>query len=164
VALGLLMASKLLNVQVGVLCRLGGWRLAVAGGRKAAGWAEAAGARTASRLAGVFASFACTPPLHLSHASPSRLTAAAAASAAALACPWALQVPFLLKYTIDSLTADPTALTPATVAGVLALTPPALIVGYGVARAGATLCNELRNAVFAQARDAHQCTPLSSCR
>lgn len=53
---------------------------------------------------------------------------------------------------MDSLAADPTALTPATVAGVLALTPPALIVGYGVARAGASLCNEARNAVFAQAR------------
>lgn len=63
-----------------------------------------------------------------------------------------LQVPFLFKYTIDSLTADPTALTPATVAGVLALTPPALIVGYGVARAGASFCNEARNAVFAKAR------------
>lgn len=60
-------------------------------------------------------------------------------------------MPFLFKYTIDSLTADPTALTPATVAGVLALTPPALIVGYGVARAGAAFCNEARNAVFAKA-------------
>ena len=59
-------------------------------------------------------------------------------------------MPFLFKYTIDSLAADPSALTPAAVAGVLALTPPALIVGYGVARAGASLCNELRNAVFAQ--------------
>ncbi|PRW21021.1 ABC transporter B family member mitochondrial [Chlorella sorokiniana] len=58
-----------------------------------------------------------------------------------------VQVPFLFKYTIDSLTADPTGLTPATVAGVLALTPPALIVGYGVARAGASFCNEARNAV-----------------
>jgi ABC transporter ATM len=61
-----------------------------------------------------------------------------------------MQVPFLFKYTIDSLTADPTGLTPATVAGVLALTPPALIVGYGVARAGASFCNEARNAVFAK--------------
>ncbi|KAL4420535.1 hypothetical protein ABPG75_010191 [Micractinium tetrahymenae] len=61
-----------------------------------------------------------------------------------------IQVPFLFKYTVDSLAADPSALTPATVAGVLALTPPALIVGYGVARAGASLCNEGRNAVFAQ--------------
>lgn len=66
------------------------------------------------------------------------------------AIPAATQVPFLFKYTIDSLTADPTALTPATVAGVLALTPPALIVGYGVARAGASFCNEARNAVFAK--------------
>lgn len=60
------------------------------------------------------------------------------------------QVPFLFKYTVDSLAADPSALTPAAVAGVLALTPPALIVGYGVARAGASFCNEARNAVFAQ--------------
>lgn len=35
-------------------------------------------------------------------------------------------------------------------AGVLALTPPALIAGYGVTRAGASLCNEARNAVFAK--------------
>lgn len=68
-----------------------------------------------------------------------------------ISCPNQVQVPFLFKYTVDSLTADPTALTPATVMGVLALTPPALIVGYGVARAGAALCNEARNAVFAQA-------------
>ncbi|KAL4855557.1 ABC transporter B family member 25 [Chlorella vulgaris] len=58
-----------------------------------------------------------------------------------------VQVPFLFKYIVDSMTADPTGLTPATVAGVFALTPPALIVGYGVARAGASLCNEARNAV-----------------
>jgi ABC transporter ATM len=59
-------------------------------------------------------------------------------------------VPFLFKYTVDALTADPTAVTPASVAGVVALTPAALIVGYGVARAGAALCNEARNAVFAK--------------
>jgi hypothetical protein len=58
------------------------------------------------------------------------------------------------------MTADPTGLTPATVAGVFALTPPALIVGYGVARAGASLCNEARNAVFAQARWAALCASL----
>ena len=69
------------------------------------------------------------------------------------------QVPFLFKYTVDSLAADPTAHTPATVAGVLALTPPALIVGYGVARAGASLCNEARNAVFAQVGLSRQLRP-----
>ena len=85
---------------------------------------------------------------------PCLLSASASYCRGCPALPLGLQVPFLLKYTIDSLTADPTALTPATVAGVLALTPPALIAGYGVARAGATLCNELRNAVFAQASNA----------
>ena len=61
-----------------------------------------------------------------------------------------VQVPFLFKYTIDALTADPSGTTPATFLGVAALTPAALITCYGVARAGASLCNESRNAVFAQ--------------
>lgn len=51
---------------------------------------------------------------------------------------------------MDALTADPSGLTPASVGGVLALTPAALVAGYGLARAGASLCNELRNAVFAK--------------
>ena len=61
-----------------------------------------------------------------------------------------VQVPFLFKYAIDTLTQDPTGTTPATVLGIAACTPPTLIILYGVARAGASLCNEARNAVFAQ--------------
>lgn len=54
----------------------------------------------------------------------------------------------MFKYAVDGLTIDPsggTAVGPA-----LALTPAALIVGYGAARAGSALCNELRNATFAK--------------
>ncbi|GAB4819644.1 hypothetical protein N2152v2_006690 [Parachlorella kessleri] len=61
-----------------------------------------------------------------------------------------VQVPFIFKYTVDALTADPTGLTPASIGGVLALTPAALVMGYGVARAGSAFCNEMRNAVFAK--------------
>ena len=59
-------------------------------------------------------------------------------------------MPFFFKWAVDGLTADPTGTTP--VCGALiALTPPAMLVMYGVSRAGASLCNELRNAVFAKA-------------
>lgn len=61
-----------------------------------------------------------------------------------------VQVPFLMKYAIDSLALDPSGATPATVFGVAALTPAALLIGYGAARAGASLCSEARNAVFAK--------------
>eukprot|EP00887_Chlorella_sp_A99_P007179 scaffold2.g7179.t1 len=57
-----------------------------------------------------------------------------------------VQVPFLFKYAVDALAVDPSGLTPATVGSALALTPAALIVGYGAARAAASLCGELRNA------------------
>jgi len=62
-----------------------------------------------------------------------------------------IQVPFLFKYTIDALNLDPSGATPASLSlGLLVATPATLIVGYGAARAGASLCNELRNAVFAK--------------
>jgi ABC transporter ATM len=60
-----------------------------------------------------------------------------------------VQVPFLFKYTIDALAADPTGAAPAASLAGLALAPPALALAYGAARAGAAACNELRNAVFA---------------
>lgn len=41
-------------------------------------------------------------------------------------------------------------MTPALVGGTIALIPSTLILGYGAARMGASLCNELRNAVFAR--------------
>ncbi|GMH35300.1 hypothetical protein BSKO_03168 [Bryopsis sp. KO-2023] len=59
-----------------------------------------------------------------------------------------VQVPFLFKHAVDSLTLDPTGMTP-TAAAVMALTPPALLLSYGVIRATAAFCNELRSAVFA---------------
>lgn len=60
-----------------------------------------------------------------------------------------VQVPFLFKYAVDALSVDPTGVTPTMLWG-LALTPPAMVVAYGGARAAATCCNELRNAVFAK--------------
>lgn len=61
-----------------------------------------------------------------------------------------VQVPFIFKHVVDALSEDPTGLTPATIGTVVALTPPMLVVGYGVSRIGASLCNEMRNAVFAK--------------
>ena len=61
-----------------------------------------------------------------------------------------VQVPFMFKHVVDALNVDPTGLTPATIGTVVALTPPMLVVGYGVSRIGASLCNEMRNAVFAK--------------
>ncbi len=60
------------------------------------------------------------------------------------------QVPFMFKYAVDALTADPSGAAP--LGAAMALTPAALIAGYGVARAGSAMCNELRNATFAKAR------------
>ncbi|GJP30179.1 hypothetical protein CLOM_g22947 [Closterium sp. NIES-68] len=71
-----------------------------------------------------------------------------------------IQVPFLFKHAIDSLSAAAGA-TGATAAAAAAAaasdplffalftTPSAMLLGYGLARAGASACNELRNAVFA---------------
>lgn len=53
-------------------------------------------------------------------------------------------------YAVDALTVDPTGITPAMIGGLVAATPATLIILYGAARAGASLCNEMRNAVFAQ--------------
>ena len=53
-------------------------------------------------------------------------------------------------YAVDALSMDPSGLTPMNIGAAIALTPPMLIVGYGVSRIGASLCNEMRNAVFAK--------------
>ena len=60
-----------------------------------------------------------------------------------------VQVPFMFKYAVDILTADPTGATAATTP-LLAVMPATLLIGYGAARAGSALFNELRNAVFAK--------------
>ena len=62
---------------------------------------------------------------------------------------YTLQVPFAFKYAIDALTVDPTGLTAATTP-LITLMPATLLLGYGAARAGSALFNELRNAVFAK--------------
>ena len=51
-------------------------------------------------------------------------------------------MPFIFKETIDQLNSDPAQVT----ANIIF----AMVVGYGLARGGASACNELRNAVFAR--------------
>ena len=62
-----------------------------------------------------------------------------------------MQVPFTFKYAVDALTMDSTGAT-ATAMPLITLLPATVLLGYGAARAGAALCNEARNAVFAKAR------------
>jgi ATP-binding cassette subfamily B (MDR/TAP) protein 7 len=59
-------------------------------------------------------------------------------------------VPFFFKHAVDALTMDPSGATPVSMMGLLALTPPTLLAGYGMARAGAAFCGEMRNLVFAK--------------
>ncbi|MCO5563649.1 hypothetical protein L7F22_017296 [Adiantum nelumboides] len=68
-----------------------------------------------------------------------------------------VQVPFLFKYAVDALSASVGAFGATAAASssnsmiaVTLGTPIAVLVGYGIARAGAAACNELRNAVFAK--------------
>lgn len=63
---------------------------------------------------------------------------------------YVMQVPFTFKYAVDALTLDPTGAT-TTAMPLLTLLPATVLLGYGAARAGAALCNEARNAVFAKA-------------
>lgn len=65
----------------------------------------------------------------------------------------AAQVPFLFKYAIDGLTMDPSGAT-AVAVPMTQLIPATLLLGYGAARAGSALCNEVRNAIFAKVRAA----------
>ncbi|CAK0785121.1 hypothetical protein CVIRNUC_008327 [Coccomyxa viridis] len=60
-----------------------------------------------------------------------------------------VSVPFLFKYAIDALTADPLGNTLADMP-MVQLLPATVLLGYGAARAASSLCNELRNAVFAK--------------
>lgn len=64
----------------------------------------------------------------------------------------------MFKYAVDALTADPSgavlAATP-----LMHMVPAAALLGYGAARATSSLCNELRNAVFAKVRLIHNHTP-----
>eukprot|EP00112_Aurelia_sp_Birch-Aquarium-sp1_P012007 Seg2521.2 transcript_id=Seg2521.2/GoldUCD/mRNA.D3Y31 product="ATP-binding cassette sub-family B member 7 mitochondrial" protein_id=Seg2521.2/GoldUCD/D3Y31 len=59
-----------------------------------------------------------------------------------------VQVPFIFKYLIDYLNSTPLVIADAETAAVSMAT--VLVLGYGSARAGASLFNELRNAVFAK--------------
>ena len=75
-----------------------------------------------------------------------------------------LQVPFLFKYAIDALTADPLGHTLADMP-MVQLLPATVLLGYGAARAASSLCNELRNAVFAKAglRCCRDRDPAANC-
>ena len=57
----------------------------------------------------------------------------------------------MFKYAVDALTADPTGAV-ASSASLIPLVPAAALLGYGAARTASSLCNELRNAVFAKVR------------
>lgn len=70
-------------------------------------------------------------------------------------------MPFFFKWAIDGMTADPSGATPVA-AALVVLTPPAMLIMYGVARASAAFCNELRNAVFAKVRAASGCIECRS--
>lgn len=59
-------------------------------------------------------------------------------------------MPFMFKLAIDALNIDPTAASAVPVVGVVAMTPAALLLGYGIARSGAAFCGEMRNLVFAK--------------
>lgn len=59
-------------------------------------------------------------------------------------------VPFLFKYAVDNLNEYQTVSETVAKAGTSATVILALLVGYGAARASASLFNELRNAVFAK--------------
>ena len=64
--------------------------------------------------------------------------------------------PFLFKHAVDALAVSSSGVATgsdalaAVALPMLALTPTAILVGYGVSRAGASFCNELRNATFAK--------------
>lgn len=61
-----------------------------------------------------------------------------------------VQVPFLFKYAVDALAVDPSGSSTIAIAGMVSAVPTTLVLGYGAARAGASLCNEMRNAIFSE--------------
>ncbi|GBF89753.1 metal ABC transporter permease [Raphidocelis subcapitata] len=61
-----------------------------------------------------------------------------------------VQVPFFFKHAVDALAIDPTGATPGALWGVLTLGPVAMLMGYGISRAGAAFFGEMRNIVFAK--------------
>ena len=64
-----------------------------------------------------------------------------------------VQVPFFFKHAVDALAIDPAGAAPTALWGVWSLGPVAMLMGYGISRAGAAFCGEMRNIVFAKARD-----------
>ncbi|XP_072022465.1 iron-sulfur clusters transporter ABCB7, mitochondrial-like [Amphiura filiformis] len=59
-------------------------------------------------------------------------------------------VPFLFKYAVDNLNDHQTLAAATAVGGTAVTVVTALLIGYGAARASASLFNELRNAIFAK--------------
>jgi len=72
------------------------------------------------------------------------------------------QVPFFFKHAVDALALDPTGVAPSALWGAINLGPVALLMGYGVSRAGAAFCGEMRNIVFAKVGGAG-CVVLGGC-
>ncbi|XP_024535008.1 ABC transporter B family member 25, mitochondrial [Selaginella moellendorffii] len=61
-----------------------------------------------------------------------------------------VQVPFLFKHAVDGLAAATGVSQEVTLASAAYAAPVSVLIGYGLARAGASACNELRNTVFAK--------------
>ncbi|XP_014283304.1 iron-sulfur clusters transporter ABCB7, mitochondrial [Halyomorpha halys] len=61
-----------------------------------------------------------------------------------------VSVPFLFKYAVDDLNSYLNLLSMGTAPEAIATSATAILIGYGIARAGAAGFNELRNAVFAR--------------
>ncbi|XP_071956444.1 iron-sulfur clusters transporter ABCB7, mitochondrial-like [Antedon mediterranea] len=61
-----------------------------------------------------------------------------------------VSVPFLFKYAVDTLNTGQAVGVAAAAGGTALTVATTLLIGYGAARAGASLFNELRNAVFAK--------------
>lgn len=68
----------------------------------------------------------------------------------------------MFKYAVDALTLDPSGAVLANTP-LMHVVPAAALLGYGVARATSSLCNELRNAVFAKVRFLFLLSTWSQC-
>lgn len=76
-----------------------------------------------------------------------------------------VQVPFFFKHAVDALNIDPTGATTSTYLGMFHLSPIACLMGYGISRAGAAFCGEMRNVVFAKVMQTgmHGCLLVCAC-
>lgn len=59
-------------------------------------------------------------------------------------------MPFFFKHAVDALALDASGAATSALWGALQLGPVAALLGYGISRAGAAFCGEMRNIVFAK--------------